>query len=522
MAGKPKAKPKKVPETGPAGDAAREDILDAFAGYLRRPGFLAWVHEGREWWESEVRTRAKVRAVHMASNKLRKRWWEETGEYVGGPQQRPKPNERLMATPEMRSWESLIPEEQTWIAALRLSAFLFTHRPPEGEAALPAAAGPSMLLRMEVVNLSNRDADTYLKLVAKAVAAGATRPLSVTVGPDDPDEVGPQVGEELWPPEVTAMVKVYSRLLTRWPLVLRKWSEYGTRVQRLTRREEPEGWRTALPPDVMTFRQLADHMSARRHRGPAGARDWHGVWDALDGVELAIRQWRQELNFARKGLPTVAPWMDNQSLPPVQRWTALALATLNRSGGLLPELGTHPLSDVDLSAFRAGMEPLIQDLALLKSVPNTAPGAANRKTELTAPESIRPATQQAPTPMEMPRTSGQAPLLRLGKRRQWEFEAALLLLDNPEREHQEIARAVGKHPGTLSKSEFFQSAVRMSKQGGTRLLGFIEAETSNVDGIVSAGNRDGTQQGTPDDEDPDDRLNREFDELERKRNPKRK
>lgn len=508
MADKRKGK-RRVPETGPAGDAAREDILDAFACHMRRPRFLDWLREGADWWQDQVSARAKVRGVHIASHKLRMKWWDATGSYEGGPVERPRPDDRLMATPGSRTWRSLATEERNWLAALRLCAFLATHRAPLGSDALPRYG---VILKIEVADLSNRVADQYLSIVTKAVDEGVARPLIVSVVPDDVEQDGPPDPGRLWPHEVASMIQVFGRLLTRSRLLIRKWGELDSALRRRIRQKEPEGWRTTLPPGIETFQQLVTLKAERRGQVP-GASDWHPVWDALDDLELSVRLWRRELHTARQELPSVSPWTDNTALPPVERWTARAQAALNHLGGLLPEFRMDVPGDLDVVELWAAIDRVSRDLAALKSIPKIPAARQEDSERIASAKSNSVGSTKGYSPGNQKRG-----ISRKRKRLLWQIEAALLLHDNPAREHRDIAKELGISPGTLSRSDLFQTAVQLSKEGGVGLMGFIEAQSKSLEAVDPGGSSsedDSTQ------DDRDDRLDREFDEQMRKRNPKR-
>jgi hypothetical protein len=189
----------------------------------------------------------------------------------------------------------------------------------------------------------------------------------------------------LRPSPVHEAIRRFAGLFTRCSKVLKAWEALQA-IRRPTHAtpvsDDDRDLFQELPDEISGYAALQQHRTARRKAGSdsvphyLSVRPWLPYLEARDDLTLAVRMWRPALDEARMALPTVAPWMDDQRIPAVQRWTADVQDELNRLGGLIDRLvvGDTP-ADLDRGEFERLGGAVAGRLAQLKRVPNVPPMA---------------------------------------------------------------------------------------------------------------------------------------------------
>lgn len=169
------------------------------------------------------------------------------------------------------------------------------------------------------------------------------------------------------------------RLLMRCDHLAESWSLLERRRARLpTRGKKPDGLFVHLPPNITSEEQLDEHVGQRQKlRGGKLKGHWLEAAEAIERVQLEVRLWRSHLDAVRALLPDLAPWMDDQREPPVDRWTARTQVLLRQLGGFCNRRTSRDVPDAfDTAAFKSkarGLEDVVQRLRSVEGLPPTTP-----------------------------------------------------------------------------------------------------------------------------------------------------
>lgn len=246
--------------------------------------------------------------------------------------------------------------------------------------------------------------------------------------------------------------------------------------------------------------------------GPVGVVDpqWTELLRKWTGV---YREWCEALATARKlaASPAVAAIMDGGESRLAERWTARVVIDLDNLAGLL-----HPLrvGGVDgLGFIRCGLPPLPPEFA------DRAVAVSDRIGELRAVPASLGDPHDAPKVTTKPKPKPN----RRERQKAWLAEAMLAVQDHPEWSDAAIARQVGIDKSRLSRSALYRKAATLARmpktRTGTVTIANGHRELEAVDDSFNP-NRPASRQWQ-DEEDADDRLDREMNERNAKRNARR-
>lgn len=253
--------------------------------------------------------------------------------------------------------------------------------------------------------------------------------------------------------------------------------DYARRVEREERlRDEAAG-----PPFEGWLFEIVDTGSNPENLSPLNAADVEWVplfgwvppelsqeaWDALPKAEfplpLTLRLPRRELTLPEKYTALgavynwgsgrgdeIKPWRDTPEHPGIAafKWLVEQIA------------GTIPESDA--VRLRRALKVVEADLASVAAngKPGQQPGKKPEMPMGDVPIERRPATGTDP---------GARPTRKHEERAIWLAKAMLFVRDHPDWSNAEIARCVGVHPATLSRSREYQTAAAMARESKNNL-----------------------------------------------------
>jgi hypothetical protein len=237
---------------------------------------------------------------------------------------------------------------------------------------------------------------------------------------NQPASVEPALAIDDWsatrPPPVHEAIQMFAGLYTRSGKVLRAWDAlHAVQIPKyaVPATDDDLELFQELPDEIATYTELGRHKAERRKVVSdtvprcLSVRPWLRWLEARDDMTLAVRMWRLSLDHTRVSLPTVSPWMDDLSKPPVQRWTADVQGELNRFGGLIDRMVTGDTPEgFDRSEFDRLGVTIAGRLSELKRVPNVPassvgrerPGGGNRDDQNGAPPPIENTGGTRPAP----------------------------------------------------------------------------------------------------------------------------
>lgn len=182
------------------------------------------------------------------------------------------------------------------------------------------------------------------------------------------------------PPEIERLMGLLSDVCAACDRLYQQWSKVEHRLA-TQGGNLPHGFSehyTEPPDDAPADWQRPESTAAE----PDQYRWWTA---ALDSLTLAVRQWRNAIDTARQAAPNAAPWMDDSSKPPVDRWTTKCIDLLQQLGGLIhrhlegdcPLLGTDRYEQ--LPSFSQRVLDRINELRPIHAAP-LQPSDTNRQT----------------------------------------------------------------------------------------------------------------------------------------------
>ncbi len=245
----------------------------------------------------------------------------------------------------------------------------------------------------------------------------------------------------LWRPEVREAIRCFVDLRVRNRGLRRAWKarEVQESLYR-ARPEEPDEVFSELPDEILDYKALELHKSARRTNAPGVSGIWFRYWDALDNLTFEVRQWRTALDALMRALPNVSRWTDDKGTPAISWWTSKVARKLNAFAGLIGRYsdGDTPTS-LDVAEFKRLWLVLARRERELRGVISVAEAPATESHRAASDPLENPEVPVKPTP----RTH------RLGDSRLPTLEYCSQALDAAERAIDAVAHAPNPDQGPL-------------------------------------------------------------------------